>query len=259
MTDHSVLTKNFSDRVSPRFLKTNYADPIAYRHIEGEGPLILWLGGFRSDMKGGKIDALATQAEALGHGFLCFDYYAHGETGGDWDKARIGRWLDNALSVVDHLTTGPLVVIGSSMGGWLACLVQKHRPERVKSLGLVAPAADFIDCLIKEKMTPEEALNLKRSGTHVMNSFDGPVHLSQAVFDEAVQHNVLTSPLMLSGKVRILHGLMDDVVPVDHVVRLFSHIQSSDSRLLIIKDADHRLSEPSDLEALKALVIDLRA
>ena len=122
---------------------------IAWRRVDGRGPTVVWLGGFRSEMAGTKADALAAWARASGRDFLRFDYFGHGVSGGDFAEGTITRWRADALAVIDRLTEGPLVLIGSSMGGWLACLAALARPDRVKALVLIAPAADFTSALLE--------------------------------------------------------------------------------------------------------------
>ena len=240
------------------FLDVVGEDRIAYRHFRGEGPTILWLGGFLSDMTGSKITRLTAEARTRGWDFLCFDYFAHGETGGAFDQARVGRWKANVLAVADHLTTGPLICVGSSMGGHMLSLLIKARPERVKAAGFLAPAADFATALMLPSLSPEERRELEVSGVYLMPGYDRPVPLSQAFFAEAAQHEVLGEPIPFQGPARILHGMCDDVVPWQHGVRLVEAFADGDVRMQLIKDGDHRLSRPEDLDLLVAMVAELR-
>lgn len=233
-------------------------DRIAYRHIRGSGPTVLWLGGFLSDMGGSKITRLSAEAKARGWDFLCFDYFAHGETGGDWAQARIGRWRDNVLAVADRLTQGPLVAVGSSMGAHMLALLIQARPERVKAAGFLAPAADFATQLMLTRLSPEEQRQLRVSGVHMLPGYDRDVPLSQAFFDDAAAHEVLSSPIAFDGPVRMLHGMRDDVVPWQHGVRLLETLTSPDARMELIKDGDHRLSRDQDLDRLVGMVAELR-
>jgi pimeloyl-ACP methyl ester carboxylesterase len=246
------------DQEPASFLETSGGDRVAWRRVRGEGPTILWLGGFLSDMTGSKIMRLSAEARARGWDFLCFDYFAHGETGGNFDDARVGRWRDNVLAVADGLTRGPLVAVGSSMGGHMLSLLIKARPERVKSAGFLAPAADFATALMLPALSPEEKRQLDVSGVHMMPGYDRPVPLSQAFFDEARGHDVLGTPIPFDGPVRILHGMMDDLVPWQHGVRLMETLTSPDARMELIKDGDHRLSRPQDLDRLVEMVAELR-
>ncbi len=220
---------------------------------------MLWLGGFLSDMGGSKIMRLSAEAKARGWDFLCFDYFAHGETGGDWAEASVGRWRDNVLSVADRLTEGPLVAVGSSMGAHMLSLLIQARPERVKAAGFLAPAADFATQLMLARLGPEDRRQLQVSGVYMLTGYDRDVPLSQAFFDDAAAHEVLGGPIRFDGAVRILHGMQDDVVPWQHGVRLLEALTSPHARMELIKDGDHRLSRDQDLDRLVAMVTELRA
>lgn len=253
-----MTTNLLSDQEPASFLVTEGGDCIAWRRVPGNGPTILWLGGFLSDMTGSKITRLSAEARTRNWDFLCFDYFAHGETGGDFGEARVGRWRDNVLAVADQLTEGPLVAVGSSMGGHMLSLLIKVRPGRVRAAGFLAPAADFATALMLPALSPEEKRRLDVSGVHMMPGYDRPVPLSQAFFDEARTHEVLNAPIAFNGPVRILHGMQDDLVPWQHGVRLLESLTSPDGRMELIKDGDHRLSRPQDLDRLVAMVAELR-
>ncbi|UDF05411.1 carboxylesterase [Asticcacaulis sp. AND118] len=244
---------------STQFLHGTDGARIAYRRVRGEGPTVLWLGGFKSDMTGSKAEALAQAARAEGWDFLRFDYAAHGESPGKWEDARIGHWRQNVLDVVDNLTEGPLIVIGSSMGGWMAALLIRDRPERVQAAVFIAPAPDFATELMLPSLSPEDRRSLEVSGFFHLRGYDYDVPMSQAFFDEARDHRVLDQPLVFDGPVRILHGLEDEVVPWEHGLRLARHIASKDLTVNLIKGSDHRLSGPADLKRLIQTVSALRA
>jgi pimeloyl-ACP methyl ester carboxylesterase len=239
------------------WLDTPQGDRLAYRRVRGEGATLLWLGGFLSDMTGSKVTRLTAEARARGWNFLCFDYFAHGETGGDFAAARVGRWRENALAVLDQLTKGPVVAIGSSMGGHMLSLLIKARPERIKAAGFLAPAADFATALMLASLLPEDRRQLEISGVWMMPGYDRPVPLSQAFFEEAKAHEVLNSPIAFDGPVRILHGMKDDVVPWRHGLRLLETVTTPDAHIHLIKDGDHRLSRPQDLDLLVAMAAEL--
>jgi pimeloyl-ACP methyl ester carboxylesterase len=231
---------------------------IAYRRVKGEGPTLLWLGGFLSDMGSTKVTRLGAMARARGWDFLAFDYFGHGETGGDWNAARVGTWVDNVLSVVDALTEGPIVAIGSSMGGHMLCELIKARPGKVLAAGFIAPAPDFITALMLPGLSPEEQRQLDVSGMHMLSGYDRPIGLSQAFFDEAAGHRVLNATIAFDGAVRILHGMQDDVVPWQHGLRLLEALSAADARMTLIKDGDHRLSKPQDIALLETMAAELR-
>jgi pimeloyl-ACP methyl ester carboxylesterase len=246
------------DQEPAEWLDTLQGDRIAYRHVRGKGPSVLWLGGFLSDMTGSKITRLTEEARVRGWDFLCFDYFAHGETGGDFNEARVGRWLGNALAVLDHLTEGPVAAVGSSMGGHMLSLLIRARPERIKAAGFLAPAADFATALMLPSLSPEERRQLEVSGVRMIRGYDRPVPLSQAFFNEAADHEVLNAAIPFDGPVRILHGMQDDVVPWQHGLRLLETITTPDAHIHLIKDGDHRLSRPQDLDLLVGMVAELR-
>ncbi|MFT3997492.1 MAG: alpha/beta hydrolase [Asticcacaulis sp.] len=243
---------------STQFLTGSDGAPIAYRRIDGSGPTILWLGGFKSDMTGSKAQALADSARAHGWGFLRFDYAAHGETPGRWEDARIGQWRQNVRDVVDQLTDGPLIIVGSSMGGWMASLLIRDRPERVKAAVFIAPAPDFATELMLPSLSPEDRRALEVSGFFHLRGYDYDVPMSQAFFDEARDHLTLDRPLPFDGPVHILHGLNDEVVPWEHGVRLARHIDAREVTVTLIKGGDHRLSTPADLQRLVQAVSALK-
>lgn len=241
----------------PEWLYAPNGDRIAWRRVLGRGPTLLWLGGFLSDMHGAKIAVLSAAARDQGWDFLCFDYFGHGETGGDFAQARAGRWRDNVLAVVDALTDGPIAAVGSSMGGHMLASLIKARPGKVAAAGFIAPAADFVTKLMLPSLSPEAQRELLVSGVYMMPGYDRPVPLSQAFFDEAAQHEVLNEPIPFDGPVRILHGMKDDVVPWQHGVRLLDNLTSPDGRMILVKDGDHRLTRDQDLELLVEMVTDL--
>lgn len=234
------------------------AGNIAYRRVKGAGPSLLWLGGFLSDMSGSKVARLSRAARLHGWDFLAFDYFGHGETGGDWSAARLGTWQANGLAVADALTSGPIVAIGSSMGAHMLCELIKARPGKVRAAGFIAPAPDFVTALMLPGLSPEEKRQLDVSGMHMLSGYDRPVGLSQAFFDEAARHTVLDAAIPFDGPVRILHGLRDDTVPWTHGVRLLETLTSADVRFSLIKDGDHRLSRPQDLDLLEDMAAELR-
>jgi len=233
-------------------------DRIACRRIKGDGPTVLWLGGFKSDMTGSKAQALADAAHTEGWDYLRFDYSAHGESRGQWPDARIGTWRQDVLEVVDQLTDGPLLLVGSSMGGWMASLLMRDRPERVKAAVMIAPAPDFATELMLPNLSPEDRRALETAGAFNLTGYEDDVLMSQAFFDEAASHRVLIAPLRFDGPVRILHGLKDEVVPWTHGVRLLETLTGADVRLTLIKDGDHRLSQPEQIRLLIDTVRSLR-
>ena len=235
-------------------------EQIAWRRIDGRGPTILWLGGFRSDMAGTKAEALAEWAQARGRSFLRFDYYGHGESSGDFVKGGcITRWREDALAVIDELIEEPLVLVGSSMGGWLSLLVSAARPARVSAMVLVAPAPDFTEALMKPQFTPAVFRALAEDGVWIERSEYDPAGypISRLLIEDGARWSVLPGPLGFAGPVRILQGARDESVPWTHAHELVGALAGDDVVFTLIKDGDHRLSRPQDLERLVAALEEL--
>jgi pimeloyl-ACP methyl ester carboxylesterase len=228
---------------------------LAYRRLPGRGPAVVWLGGFRSDMTGTKAQSLAQWARGRRQAFVRFDYFAHGASSGDFARGTISRWRADALAVIDDLTDGPLILIGSSMGGWLACLAAIARPQRVAGLILIAPAPDFTEALMRPALPPEALAALAEHGVWMTTeSFGETYPLTQALLDDGARWSILPGPVPIHGPVRVLQGGEDAVVPWIHALELAQAIESPDVVFSLIKDGDHRLSRDQDLERLIAAV-----
>jgi pimeloyl-ACP methyl ester carboxylesterase len=223
-------------------------ETLAWRRVAGEGPTVVWLGGFHSDMAGTKAQALAEWALARGRSYLRFDYFGHGESSGEFLDGTITRWRADVLAVIDDLTQGPLALVGSSMGGWLSLLAAVARPERIAALVLVAPATDFTEALIKPSLTAEARAVLEREG--VWTPPGGGYPISRALIEDGARWSLLPGPLGFRGPVRILQGAVDDAVPWPHAQQLVAALESRDVVFTLVKDGDHRLSRPQDLERL---------
>jgi pimeloyl-ACP methyl ester carboxylesterase len=232
-------------------------EALAWRRIPGRGPTVLWLGGFRSDMAGTKAQALAEWAERTGRAFLRFDYFGHGESSGDFVQGGcITRWREDALAVIDDLTEGPLVLVGSSMGGWISLLAAAVRPERIAAQVLVAPAPDFTEALMKPAFTPEALRALEDDGVWMEPSDYDPAGypITRLLIEDGARWSVLPGPLGFEGPVRILQGACDESVPWTHAHELMDALESADVVFTLVKDGDHRLSRPQDLARLIAAV-----
>jgi pimeloyl-ACP methyl ester carboxylesterase len=241
-------------------LRADDGEQIAWRAVAGAGPTVVWLGGFRSEMSGTKAQALAEWAEARGRGFLRFDYLGHGCSSGDFAaKGTITRWREDALAAVDRLTTGPLVLVGSSMGGWIACLVAMARAERVAAMALIAPAADFTETLMGPQIPPEGREALARDGVWPRPSLYGePYPITKALLEDGARWSILGSePVPIEVPVRILQGGADPDVPWTHALALARQLKGDDVVFTLIKDGDHRLSRPQDIARLLAVVEEL--
>jgi pimeloyl-ACP methyl ester carboxylesterase len=229
---------------------------IAWRRVAGRGPTILWLGGFRSEMSGTKAQALADWAAGGGRDFLRFDYFGHGVSGGAFEAGTITRWRADALAVIGNLTEGPLVLVGSSMGGWIACLAALARPQRVKALALIAPAADFTGRLLAPSLPAEGRAAIERDGVWRRPSLYDPAGypITRALLEDGARWSILPGPISITAPTRILQGGADPDVPWRHALELAMALESKDVVFTLIRDGDHRLSRESDLARLIAAV-----
>ncbi len=229
---------------------------IAYARTDGRAPTIVFLGGFRSDMTGTKAVALEAWAQARGHAYLRFDYLGHGQSSGRFEDGTIGRWLDDSLAAIDSLTSGKLVLVGSSMGGWLSLLVARARPERLAGLILIAAAPDFTERMLLRDLSPEDLAILRRDGRLERPSQYSPEPsvFTWKLIEEGRNHLLLDKPLTLPCPVRLLHGQSDPDVPWEYSLQIAQHLEAPEVITTLIKGGDHRLSTPADLARLIAAV-----
>jgi hypothetical protein len=228
---------------------------LAWRRVQGRGPTVVWLGGFRSDMTGTKAQALAEWAAARGRAFLRFDYFAHGASSGDFQEGTITRWRGDALAIIDALTEGPLVLVGSSMGGWISVMTAMARRERVAGLVLIAPAADFTETLVWANLPAHARRAIETGGVWMQPSEHGePYPFTRALIEDGRRWLILPGPIDVPGPVRILQGGADDAVPWRHALALAEAIENQDLIFTLIRDGDHRLSRPDDIARLIATV-----
>ena len=232
---------------------------IAWRRTTGRGPTLIWLGGFRSEMNGTKAGALAEWAARQDRDFLRFDYFGHGVSDGQFESGTVTRWRADALAVLDTLTQGPVILVGSSMGGWLACLVALARPTRIGGLLLIAPAADFTEKLIAAGLTRAAKAALRRDGVWRRPSAYDPhgYPITRALLEDGARWSILPGPVPIEAPVRILHGGADADVPWRHALDLALAIKSEDVVFSLIRDGDHRLSRPEDLTRIAAFASEL--
>lgn len=217
----------------------------------GSRPTFVWLSGFKSDMSGGKAQAVFAWAQETGHGALLFDYSGHGESGGRFEDGTISQWHEDALAAIDAQTDGPLILVGSSMGGWMALLAALARPERVKGLVLIAPAPDFTEKLMWPEFTPQQQAEILKEGFLLRPSDYGePYPITRALIEDGRKWSILGAPIAFTGPVRILQGMEDPDVPWGHALRLTETLTSPDTILTLIKDGDHRLSRDEDIARL---------
>jgi hypothetical protein len=231
---------------------------LAWVRLAGVGPTVVFLPGFRSDMTGDKATALASFCSGRGVAMLRFDYSGHGASTGNFLDGTIGAWAADALAAIDALTTGPLILVGSSMGGWIALLAAIARPDRVAALVGIAAAPDFTQRLMWEAMAPVERATLQRDGVlHVPSQYGDPTPITLALIQDGANHLVLTERIPIHCPVRLLHGQADPDVPWEFALRIAEQVATADVRIMLVKDGDHRLSRPADLALLSETVASL--
>jgi pimeloyl-ACP methyl ester carboxylesterase len=238
------------------FLETETGRRIAYDRVDGAGPGVVFLGGFRSDKEGTKALALETWARTQGLAFLRFDYSGHGQSGGDFLDGSIGDWLEDARAAIMGLTTGPQILVGSSMGGWIALLLARAMPEKVTGLVTIAAAPDFTEDGMWEEFSDAQKAELMEEGRVELPSdySDEPYVITRRLIEDGRDHLVLREPLNLPFPVRFLQGTADADVPVAVATRLIDHVTGPDIRLTLVKGADHRFSTPECLKLIELSV-----
>jgi pimeloyl-ACP methyl ester carboxylesterase len=229
-------------------------ETIAYRLLPGRAPGLVFLHGFRSDMTGQKALAVEQFARARGQACLLFDGFGHGLSSGDFSKGTIGRWAEDAAAVLDGLTEGPQILVGSSFGGWIMVLAALARPGRVAALLGIAAAPDFTEDLILPAFPPEALRKLDAEGQVMVPSGYGlpPYPITKRLIEEGRRHLVLRDRIPFAGPVRLIHGLEDRDVPWQTSVRLAEKLTAADVEVTLVKGGGHRLSEPADLARMEA-------
>lgn len=244
-----------------RFLETPQGRRIAYHRTGGEGPGVVFLGGFRSDMEGTKALHLEAWAKARGRAFLRFDYSGHGQSSGDFLEGAIGDWSEDAMAAIGALTEGPQVLVGSSMGGWIALLVARALPERVAGLVGIAAAPDFTEDSMWEGFSEAQRRALMEEGQVALPSdySEEPYIITRRLIEDGRRHLVLRTPLPLPFPVRLLHGTEDADVPTSVALRLLEHADCADMALTLVKGAEHRFSTPDCLARIEAAIDEVTA
>lgn len=246
---------------TPEFIDVGTAQKqrkIAVRHRAGKSPGLVWLGGYRSDMLGTKAQALDEWAEKNGHASCRHDYSGHGESGGEFIEGTISRWLEESLSVFDaKCAEGSHVLVGSSMGGWVALrmveeLAKRNESHRLKALLLLAPAPDFTHELMKPKLNDDQKSQLETRGFMEEPSeySDEPNIFTKALFDDGDENRVMQGMIKTGCPVHILQGMNDPDVPYTHAMKLITHLPNENVTMTLIKDGDHRLSRDEDIALL---------
>jgi pimeloyl-ACP methyl ester carboxylesterase len=222
---------------------------------------ILFLPGFRSDMSGTKATFLDDFCAARGLPYVRFDYSGHGESSGRFEDGTVGRWTDDAIAIIDRVTEGPVILVGSSMGGWIMLLAALARPHRVAGLIGIAPAPDFTEALIWNGLADDERDRLMRTGRLETPSdyAEEPTIITRALIEEGRRHLLLSAPIGIRCPVRLLHGMEDPDVPYRMSLELAERIMGRDVRVTLIKNGDHRLSRADDLALLGRTIEELVA
>ena len=225
------------------------------------GTTIVWLGGYRSDMSGTKAVALETLAARIGCGFLRFDYSGHGQSSGHYTEGTISLWLEEALAVIRSFAKGRLVLVGSSMGGWIALrAIEEFRKSgessRIAGLVLIAPAPDFTHVLIEPHLKKNELKSLAEKGYFEQKSDYSPEpnRYTRNLIEDGRDNLVMNGLIETGCPVHILQGMKDPDVPYVHALRIMEKIVGDDAILTLVRDGDHRLSRPEDLERIEAAV-----
>jgi pimeloyl-ACP methyl ester carboxylesterase len=230
---------------------------LAYVQRPGQGPGVLFLGGFGSDMNGTKALALDDWARAGGQAFRRFDYTGHGASDGSFEDGCIGDWAEDATAMLAD-TAGPQVLVGSSMGGWIALLLARRFPDRIAGLVTIAAAPDFTLRTWDEELTDAQRAEVRDKGRTEMPSGSGaPYVFTARLFEDGRRHQVLDRPLPLPFPVRFLQGTADADVPVATALRLLDHATGPDLRLTLVAGADHRFSSPACLRLIETSVADV--
>jgi pimeloyl-ACP methyl ester carboxylesterase len=253
----------------PAFIEVGEGDGsrrIAVRVRPGSGPGLFWLGGFNSDMRGTKALALDAFAAERGRACIRFDYSGHGESGGAFIDGTIGRWLEESVAVFERFAQGPQVVVGSSMGGWMALLLAREIAKRqtagatLAGLVLIAPAPDFTEQLMWNSFSDEIREEIRTKGVWMRPSEYGdgtPYPITRALIEEGRNHLLLGSAIEVGCPVRILQGAQDPDVPWQHAFALAHRLPAEDVVLTMIQDGDHRLSRPQDIARIMAAVAEM--
>jgi pimeloyl-ACP methyl ester carboxylesterase len=224
---------------------------LAWSHLPGKAPTIVFLPGFHSDMSGSKALSVLDFCRATGQAMLRLDYSGHGESGGAFEDGCIGQWTEEARAIIEHRLDGPMILVGSSMGGWIALLLTRAFGARVAALVGIAAAPDFTETLMWQSMAPIEQKVLMEAGKiSVPSEYGTPLVITRHLIEDGRAHLVLGEPIALDAPVRLLQGQRDPDVPWETALKLASCLTTEDVQVILLKDGDHRLSRPGDLALL---------
>ena len=242
------------------YLETPQGRRLAYHKTEGTGPCVVFLGGLKSDMMGTKAVFLEDWAKREGRAFLRFDYSGHGESSGAFTEGCIGDWAEDTLAAVEALTDGPILPVGSSMGGWQSLLLVRALPARIAGLVTIAAAPDFTEDGYWASFTEAQKKTLAETGqVELPSDYMEPYIITRRMIEDGRKQLVLRDPLHLPFPTRFLQGTADTAVSVATAVRLLEHAQGPDMQLQLVKDADHRFSDDRCLKLLIQAVEEVSA
>jgi pimeloyl-ACP methyl ester carboxylesterase len=226
--------------------------PLAYEFLPGRGPVVVFCPGYASDMTGTKALALEVACRARGQAMLRFDYAGHGQSGGDFLDGTIGDWTADAAFIIDTIVPAqPVILVGSSMGGWIALLLARDLGTRVAGLILIAPAADLTERLLRPSLSPAQMAELTEKGVlYQPSEYGAPLPWTLKFLEEGARHLLLDGKIPITCPVHILHGMRDDAVPWRLSLQIADALESEAVRVIFLKDGDHRLSRPEDLALL---------
>lgn len=244
---------------APAYLDTPQGRRLAYHRTPGEAPGVVFLGGFMSDMEGTKALHLERWAQARGRAFLRFDYSGHGQSSGAFSEGCIGDWAQDAEAAITALTEGPQILVGSSMGGWIALLLARSLPERVVGLVGIAAAPDFTEDSMWATFSEAQRAALVETGQiQIPSDYGSPYTITRRLIEDGRENLVLRDPLRLPFPLRLLQGTADEDVEIATALRLLDHVDCADAHLTLVKGADHRFSAPENLalveRAIKAVL-----
>lgn len=244
-----------------KYTQSSEGHKLAYKQSVGDSPLgYIWCGGLKSDMEGGKATTLHDWADGRGSSYLRFDYFGHGESEGRFRDGTISQWTRDTLHMIDNHTTGPQVIIGSSMGAWTSLRAAMASPERVKALVLIAPAPDFTEKLMWARFEEKIRAQIMEEGLYLEPSDYGePYEISRELIVDGRACQIMDAPIPFNGPVRILQGAEDIPVPPEHSRKLFDLIESEDITYTLVKGGDHSLSREDDLRRLMGVAEEVES
>jgi len=252
-----------SDQFAVSFLKREGKPDLAYRFSPAQDkgqalPLVVFCGGYRSDMNGTKAVFFEKQCQVRGQAYVRFDYSGHGESGGAFEDGTIGSWCEDAKAILEHVADGPVMVVGSSMGGWIALLLARAKAGMIQGMVGIAAAPDFSEDLFARLSTEQQGEMMREGFVKVENDYsDEPYHYSKSFYEEAKTHLLLNEPQNTDFPIRLVQGMQDKDVPWEMAVEIQKNYGQGDVDIVFVDDGDHRLSRPEDLDLINREIISL--